>query len=296
MINHRQFSLLVYLLNHQEETLTQRDIANDLEISLGLANKIVKELLELNTIEENYDLTPQGFEALKPYKVKRALILAAGTGERLIPETLTRHKSLLKIRGKRIIDSLIEPLLKAGIEAIYVVRGYLGHQFDELLEDYPMITLIDNNEYATTRNISSAYLVKDLFSNAYVLEADILLKNPNIIQAYEYTSHYKTTFVKRCDTWCFESVSNKIKTYRLGGENIHKFNGISYWNHEHGNKLERDIELTYLSPAGKERFWDDVPMRCTKDNYVVEVIDYEEDEIVEIRSVEQLRQLQNETE
>lgn len=292
MINNRQFSVLVYLLSHQQDVITQRDLASDLDISLGLANKIVKELVELNYIEENYNLTEEGINALEPYKVKRALILAAGTGERLIPETLTRHKSLLRIKGKRIIDSLIEPLLNVGIDSIYIVRGYLGHQFDELLEDYPMITLIDNEEYATTRSISSAYLVKDLFSNAYVLEADILLTNPNILQAYEYTSHYKTTFVERCDTWCFETVSHKIKTYKLGGENVHQFCGISYWNNEHGQRLDKDIETAYLSPAGKEHYWDDVPMQCTKGSYVVEVIDYNTDEIVEIRSIEQFKQLQ----
>ena len=293
MINHRQFSVLVYLLNHQGAVITQRDLSSDLDISLGLANKLVKELLELNMIEENYTLTQGGIKTLEPYKVKRALILAAGSGERLIPESLTRHKSLLMIKGKRIIDSLIEPLLKAGIESIYIVRGYLGHQFDELLDDYPMITLIDNNEYATTRSISSAYLVKDLFSNAYVLEADILLTNPNILQAYEYTSHYKTTFVERCDTWCFETISNKIKTYKLGGENVHKFCGVSYWNHEHGRMLEKDIEEAYSSPGGKERYWDDVPMQYSKGSYVVEVIDYKEDEILEIRSVDQLHRMQN---
>ena len=49
------------------------------------------------------------------------------------------------MNGKRIIDTLIDACLEAGISEIYIVRGYLAEQFDQLLYKYPMIKLIDNS-------------------------------------------------------------------------------------------------------------------------------------------------------
>ena len=46
------------------------------------------------------------------YKVKRAIIMAAGIGKRMQPVTLSTPKPLVKVSGVRMIDTVIHGLLK----------------------------------------------------------------------------------------------------------------------------------------------------------------------------------------
>ena len=89
-------------------------------------------------------ITPEGREALEPYRVKRALFMAAGFGSRLVPITLNTPKPLVRVHGVRMIDTLLDAVLAAGITEIYVIRGYLSEQFDQLFYKYPMIKFIEN--------------------------------------------------------------------------------------------------------------------------------------------------------
>ena len=55
--------------------------------------------------------------------VKRAIIMAAGKGQRMHPLTLKTPKPLIRVNGKRMIESVIEALRGQGITDIYVVVG-----------------------------------------------------------------------------------------------------------------------------------------------------------------------------
>ena len=61
-------------------------------------------------------VSASGLDALEPYRVKRAVIIAAGFGSRLVPVTLNTPKPLVRVNGKRIIDGILDALLAAGIE------------------------------------------------------------------------------------------------------------------------------------------------------------------------------------
>ena len=169
-----QFELLVYIERHQNTKITQRALAKQLDVSLGVVNKTLAELLEsemLRSIRNSvYDVTLKGYETLEPYRVKKAIFLAAGFGSRMVPITLNTPKPLVLVHGKRIIETLLDAVVAAGIEDITIVRGYLGEQFDVLLHKYPKIKFIENPLYNETNNISSAYLIKDMMEGAYVLE------------------------------------------------------------------------------------------------------------------------------
>ena len=168
-------------------------------------------------------ITQKGLEALEPYRAKRAIFLAAGFGSRMVPVTLKTPKPLITVNGGRLIDGLIDACLNAGVEEIYLVRGYLAAEFDRLLDKYPMINFIDNTMYTEANNISSALLAKDLLQNAYVLEADLLLSNPEIIKKYHYQSNFLAIPMIETDDWCFDVEDGIIVKEKVGGKNCLQF-------------------------------------------------------------------------
>lgn len=65
----------------------------------------------------------------------KAMILAAGRGERLRPLTDTTPKPLLQAGNKRLIEYLIESLVAAGFDDLVINHAHLGEQFPATLGD-----------------------------------------------------------------------------------------------------------------------------------------------------------------
>ncbi len=63
----------------------------------------------------------------------KAMILAAGRGERLRPLTDSTPKPLLEIRGKSLIVYHLEALAKAGFTEVVINLSWLGEQIQEFL-------------------------------------------------------------------------------------------------------------------------------------------------------------------
>jgi CTP:phosphocholine cytidylyltransferase-like protein/biotin operon repressor len=286
----REFDILV-LLEQSGEAMTQRKIAETLGFSIGAVNKAVKSLSDSGFVE-NGRITAQGLEALEPYRVNRAIFLAAGFGSRMVPLTFNTPKPLVRVHGTRMIDTLLDAVIAAGIPEIIVVRGYLSEQFDQLLYKYPMIKFMENPIYNEANNISSAMVVRYLFQNAYVLEADLVLSNPKLIRKYEYSSNILGIPVERTDDWCLYTDKNgNITEQCVGGRNCYQMVGISYWNAEAGAKLANDMDEVYRSPGGKERYWDQVALHYKKENYQVAIRECKMEDIVEIDSFNELKQI-----
>lgn len=288
-LTRKQFDILI-CIEQSENELTQRELSEMTGMSLGSVNRTMTSLVEQGLVE-NAKITEQGLHALEPYRVKRAVFIAAGFGHRLVPITLNTPKPLVRVNGTRMIDTLLDAVVAAGISEIYVVRGYLGEQFDQLLYKYPTIRFIENPAYNEANNISSAMCVRHLLQNAYVLEADLVLYNPKLIQKYQYTSNYLGVFTEKTDDWCFETKNRVITKIMVGGTNCHHMYGISYWNAEDGAKLYEDIKTVYEMPGGKERYWDEVSLRYCQKHYQVEVRNCTFDDIIEIDNYSDLKQL-----
>ena len=65
----------------------------------------------------------------------KAMILAAGRGERMRPLTDHTPKPLLKAAGKPLIEYTIEALVAAGISDIVINLAHLGEKIQRYLED-----------------------------------------------------------------------------------------------------------------------------------------------------------------
>lgn len=286
-LTRKQFDILS-ILAEEKGTLSQRQLGEKSGHSLGTVNRVMQELTELQYVTEG-EITGAGISALEPYRAKRAIFIAAGFGSRLVPITFNTPKPLVRVHGQRIIDGLIDACLDVGINEIYIVRGYLAEQFDQLLYKYPMIRFLENPVYNEANNISSAMVARYMLSNAYVFEADLLISNPQIIKKYHYTSDFLAIKKDRTDDWCFIVKDGVIVEEKVGGLDCWQMVGISYWNEEDGHKLSDDIKMTYEQPGGKERYWEQVPLVFCKKHYKVEVRECQENDIIEIDTFRELK-------
>ena len=289
MLTRKQFDILETLVD-SDKKLSQRELSEKASLSLGSVNNVLKELNELGYVDSNL-VTPKGMEVMQNYRVKRAIIIAAGFGARMVPITLNTPKPLVRVKGSRIIDSCLDALKEAEIDEIYIVRGYLAEQFDQLLYKYPNIKFIENPMYNEANNLSSIVCAGDLLENAYVVEADLLLYNKKLIKKYQYASNYLGIPVERTDDWCVTLSGGYVNKMAIGGKNCYQMVGISYWTPEDGKKLFIDAKEVFHSPGGKERYWDQVPLEyCIKD-FKVEIRECSFDDIKEIDTFNELKML-----
>lgn len=289
-LTYNEFEILT-VIEREKTKLPQRKISELVKLSLGTVNKIVTKLLNEKLIDGNNLITKEGLNALEPYRVKSAIFLAAGFGSRMVPITLNTPKPLVLVKGKRIIETLLEAVVKAEIPEIVIVTGYLGEQFEVLLKKYPNIKIIENKLYNEANNISSAFLIKDQLKNSYVLESDLVLYNPNLIRKYEYQSNFLGKYVDVTDDWCFESKNGVITKQKIGGYNCFQMYGISYYNAKDGEQLSKDIEKIYNMPGGKEKYWDQIPLDVCKQNYKIYVRECFENDIIEIDTFNELKKI-----
>lgn len=267
--------------------------AEEISRSVGLStDETAKMLAELNAAGymSGGHITEAGLMALEPYRVQRAVILAAGFGSRMIPITLNTPKPLVRVKGERIIDSLLDALNEAGIQEVIIVRGYLSEQFDQLLYKYPHIKFLENPIYNESNNISSLLVARYHLRNAYICEADLLIQNKGVIKKYQYSTNFLGVPVKRTDDWCFTCREDgSISSLKIGGTNCYHVYGISYWTAEDGAKLAEHIKAVYEQPGGKERLWDMVPFDYHAEDYLVSVRQCRMEDIAEIDTFNELK-------
>ena len=238
-------------------------------------------------------VTEAGLAALEPYKVRRVVFLAAGFGSRMVPITINTPKPMVRVHGKRIIETLIDAVLAAGIEEIWIVRGYLGEQFELLQKKYPMIRLIDNPDYDGTGTISSFYYARDLLEHAYVMESDLVVTNPEVVRRYHYTSDFMGTKVGQTDDWFLRTDdAGVIREIGVGGSGCNCFRliGMSYWDGRDGKELAHDVREAYEGPGGHQLYMSYVPFRVYRDKYEINIMPCREGDVVEIDSFAELQE------
>ncbi|WP_462316298.1 sugar phosphate nucleotidyltransferase [Methanobrevibacter sp.] len=247
---------------------------------------------KFNELINKDNLTKKEEKILEPYRVKRAIIIAAGLGTRLRPLTYNTPKPLVKINGQRIIDTIIDSLYEVGIEDIYVIIGYKAKEFNVLLNKYPNLHFIHNLLFDNGNNILSVCTAGNLISNAYIIPGDLLINNIEVFKKYQYSSNALGYKIDKTDDWCIETDSNN-RVIRLspGGINCYKDTGILYWNKDDGLRLSQQVLETCQTSEGQQRYWSNVPFVIYKENYNVSLRTCEENDVVEIDTIPELIKL-----
>jgi histidinol-phosphate/aromatic aminotransferase/cobyric acid decarboxylase-like protein/choline kinase len=117
----------------------------------------------------------------------KAIILAAGFGNRMSPLTNNTHKTLLKVNGEAIMDRIVTSLLQNGIRKIVIVTGYRSVELtNHLLLNFQdvLFEFVHNPRYRETNNIFSLALAFEqtkLDEDILLIESD-LIYTPDIIK------------------------------------------------------------------------------------------------------------------
>ena len=102
----------------------------------------------------------------------KAIILSAGVGSRLMPQTQNLPKSLLRVNGRTILDIEIESLISCGITDIIIATGHKHEMMKQYVaENYPSldVAFVRNREFATTNYIYTVWLTKELIDDDVVI-------------------------------------------------------------------------------------------------------------------------------
>ena len=269
----------------------QRTISENSGHSLGIVNRSINALIDRAYLDKKLNLTEKAIEYLKNNKPKRAIILAAGFGMRMVPINIETPKAFLEINGECLIERQINQLHEIGVTEIYVVVGFLKERFEYLIDKYG-VELIINTEYSTKGNIYSMYLAKEHMENAYIIPCDIWCdRNP--FDEYELYSWYMVSDLIDDDSEI--RVNRKSELVRVNkSDSGNTMVGISYLLKNDANLVRNNIEKLLQDKINNNCFWENA--LYNKDKMIVSAKIEKSTDVVEINTYEQLRELDSNSE
>ncbi|MCL2221094.1 MAG: phosphocholine cytidylyltransferase/choline kinase family protein [Oscillospiraceae bacterium] len=279
-----------YLIKKPEAT--QRELAGATKLSLGLVNSTIKEGVVSGHFEQKDSrklaLTKEGLKKLDEYKVKSAIILAAGFGSRCVPLTYETPKGLLEVYGQPMIERQIEQVREKGITEIIIVVGYKKESFDYLIDKYG-VKLVFNPEYAIKNNLSSLHCAKEWLDSSYVLMSDFWIEE-NIFNLYEPRSWYSSIYADgNTGEWCVTtSASDKIESIEVGGKDSWTLIGPAYFSSSFSTSFKKYLTEYFSRPGTEDYYWEHIIKEQQKS--LPMYINRQTGNVHEFENLEELRQ------
>lgn len=273
-----------------EPFINQRILAEVAGHSLGVVNRCIKELIKEEYLDDNIRPTSKAKEEFKKKTPKRAIILAAGFGMRMVPINTERPKGLLEVNGEPLIERIIKQLHEVGIKEIYVVVGFMKEMYEYLIDEYN-VELVVNPEYSTKNNLHSIKLVLNHIDNAYIIPCDIWCdRNP--FHRHELYSWYMVSDL--VDNESNVRVNRKMElvtTSKHSGGNA--MIGICYLVQEDAEFVRSKIEEFSNKEKYDDAFWEEALYH--KDRMIVAARVVHSSDVVEINTYEQLREIDSDS-
>lgn len=245
----------------EQPGLTQRELAQRLDVSLGTVNGLLKECISRGYIKEEdgrWQLLEGGKKLLEPYKVDGALIIAAGFGSRFVPLTFETPKGLLEVFGERMIERQISQLHEAGICDITIAVGYLKEKFEYLIDKYG-VKLLYNPEYSSKNTLATIYRARKVLKgrNMYILSSDNWMRE-NMYHAYECGAWYSASFEEgETKEWCLSfNKKGRITGVNVGGCGQWFMYGPVYLSREFSEQFLPVLEAYYEIPGTEQFYWE----------------------------------------
>ena len=273
----------IEVLKKIKSGVSQRELAEQLSVSLGKVNQIISKLKQEKFIDENNNITLKTRNYFKKHHPQNAVILAAGYGMRMVPINTEEPKGLLEVKGETLIERLIKQLHEVGVQDIKVVVGFMKEHYEFLIDKYN-VKLVVNSHYKDWNNIYSLFLVKDDISDTYILPCDVWFeKNP--FSTIEDESWY--LFGEELVPGSNWQVKNNEKV-RFNSSKGNKMIGLAYLNEMQGKNISKLLEKS-IEEKQYTSFWEDVLEN--KKNFLLKGKLISDNSHAEINSYEQLLEL-----
>ena len=138
-------------------------------------------------------------------QILKAVILAAGEGQRLRPLTATRPKPLLPVAGKPVLEHILTALQKTKIKEILII---VGHQKEQIIKHFGN---------GTKFNLKITYKEqKELLGTAHATDiAKDFVGSDNFLLIYGDVLTSKQNYLKIIEVFNKESPSALITTYKV---------------------------------------------------------------------------------
>lgn len=280
-MNITQSDILLFLKNNIFKN--QRDVANKLNISLGLVNKALKELEKKGLINNKKEITNKAELLINKNSPRSAIILAAGICTRMVPINTSIPKALLNVNGDVIIEKQINYLKNVGIDDIYVVVGYMKEKFEYLIDKFN-VKLIVNPFYNVRNNYYSLFLLKEKLNNCYIIPSDVVMYS-NPFSKNELYSWYMLTNV--------QDMNSNVKIGRnqeiiLSKNDCVRMIGIAYITFNDAEKIKNNLNKLVIDNMF-DSFWEKALEDENK--YLVKAKIANSSDYYEINSYEDLRNI-----
>ena len=287
-MNKQESDILNVLL--LEPFINQRVLAEVSGHSLGVVNRSLKELIKAGYLNEAICPTAKAVSEYKNKTPKRAIILAAGFGMRMVPINTEMPKGLLEVNGEPLIERIIKQLHEVGIQEIYVVVGFMKEKYEYLMDEYG-VELVVNPDYASKNNLHSLKLVKEHLENAYIVPCDIWCdRNP--FHRHELYSWYMVSDLVENESNVRVNRKMELVTVPENAGGIAMV-GISYLIKEDANTVSNRIEELCKKPQYDGSFWEEALYK--KDRMIVAARVVHSADVVEINTYEQLREIDSDS-
>ncbi len=280
---------VVYLL-YKRGYLSQREISEALDVSLGTVNKILKQLKESGLLNEKNSLTTEGKKELDTYKVDNAIILAAGMSTRFVPISYEFPKGLTVVKGEVLIERQIRQLQEAGVEEIVVVVGHMLEKFIYLKEKFD-VKLVVNKEYKVKNTHSSVYAAKEYLKNTYICCSDNYYPE-NLFNSHEYRSFYCAQFLKglsRTERGLIFDKQGLITDTAKPCKDMWTMQGHAYFDKDFSDVFTVILDEYYDKPDTKDMYWEGIYAE-NLDKLHMYIVKCGQEDILEFDSVENLRE------
>ena len=269
--------------------ISQRQLSEVCGFSLGKVNQSIQFLQKEEYMDEEWNLTEKSTKLIDLYKPKKAIILAAGLGMRMVPINTEVPKALLTVKGETLIERLIQQLHEVNVYDITVVVGFMKEEFEFLIDEYN-VKLVCNMDYAKKNNLHSLAKVGSDLINTYIIPCDIWCET-NPFNACELYSWY---MIKNQET---DNTSVRLnKKYELVKTKLNEMGdtmiGISYISMDDAGFVAKRIYSMSSQREYEHCFWEDV--LYVRDKMIVSP--YVFNDVYEINTYEQLRDLDGENE
>ena len=201
-------------------------------------------------------------DALAPYRVKSAVLMAAGYGSRLAPITDRTPKGLLRIRGEVLAERQIAQLVAAGVADIFLVTGYRSEQFAYLGVN-PHIHIVENPDYCRYNNTSSLYRVLDALDNTYICSVDNYFSE-NVFRPYVYRSYYAAVYgnVPTKEYYLSVDADDRIIDVQIGGTRGWHMMGQVYFSRSFSEQFRALLKPAYEADLSvREILWEQFYMQ-----------------------------------